>query len=148
MSSPGSEALRIELRPWLVADRVAAGVALCCALVIEVVASRYPEPQPWLGAPLLALLAAWLWYRHRRAAGVAGLSIGPDGRWLTLFDDGSALPSEVLPGTRLLGRSVALRWRAGRRVRHAWLTRWDVPAGQLRELSVRLRAAVLHGDGA
>ncbi len=133
--------LRIELKPWLVADRVAAGLAVCCALAIEVVASRYPEPQPWLGAAVLGLLAAWLWYRRNRAAGVAGLAVAPDGRWLTLFDDGSELPSEVLRGTRLLGRSVALRWRAGRRVRRAWLTPWDVPAGQLRELSVRLLAA-------
>ena len=141
MSSHGSDVLRIELKPWLVADRVAAGLAVCCALAIEVVASRYPEPQPWLGAAVLGLLAAWLWYRRNRAAGVAGLAVGPDGRWLTLFDDGSELPSEVLRGTRLLGRSVALRWRAGRRVRRAWLTPWDVPAGQLRELSVRLLAA-------
>ncbi len=141
MSSHGSDALRIELRPWLVADRVAAGLAVCCALVIEVVASRYPEPQPWLGAAVLGLLGAWLWYRHRRAAGVAGLSIGPDGKLLSLFEDGSALASEVLRGTRLLGPSLALRWRAGRRVRQVWLTPWDVPAGELRELSVRLRAA-------
>lgn len=147
MSSHGSDALRIELRPWLVADRAAAGLAVGCALVIEVVASRYPEPRPWLGAAVLGLLAAWLWYRRRRVAGVAGLSIGADGRWYTLFDDGSALPSELLRGTRLLGASVALRWRAGQRVRHAWLTPWDVPAGQLREISIRLRAAG-HRDGA
>jgi len=133
--------LRIELRPWLVADRVAAGLAVCCALVIEVVASRYPEPQAWLGVAVLALLAAWLWYQRNRAAGVTGLAVMPDGRWLTLFGDGSQLPSEVLRGTRLLGRSVALHWRAGRRVRRAWLTPWDVPAGQLRELSVRLLAS-------
>ncbi len=141
MSSHGSDALRIELRPWLVADRVAAGLAVCCALVVELVASRYPEPQPWLGAAVLGLLGAWLWYRRRRVAGVTGLSIGPDGQLLSLFEDGAALPSEVLRGTRLLGPSVALRWRAGRRVRHAWLTPWDVPAGQLRELAVRLRTA-------
>jgi hypothetical protein len=139
--------LRIELRPWLVADRVAAGLAVCCALVVELVASRYPEPQPWLGAAVLGLLGAWLWYRRRRAAGVTGLSIGPDGQLLSLFEDGAALPSEVLRGTRLLGPSVALRWRAGRRVRHAWLTPWDVPAGQLRELAVRLRAD-FPGNGA
>ncbi len=142
MSSQGSDALRIELRPWLVADRVAAGLAVCCALLILAVGWRYPDPQPWLGVAAVVLLVAWLWYRSTRAAGVTGLSVGPDGRWLTFFEDGSALPSEVLGGTRLLGRTVALRWRAGRGgVRQAWLTPWDVPEAQLRELRVRLRAA-------
>jgi hypothetical protein len=138
--------LRIEFRPWPVADRVAAGLVVCCGLVIILVASRYPEPQPWLGAAVLGLLAAWLWYRHRRAAGVAGISIGPDGQWRTHFGDGSSLPSELLRGTRLLGPSVALRWRAGRRVRQAWLTPWDLPERQLRELTVRLRTASFRDD--
>jgi hypothetical protein len=141
MSSPGYGALRIELRPWLVADRVAAVLSVCCAIVIEVVASRYPEPQPWLGVAALALLVAWLLYRRTRATDVTGLAIGPDGRWLTLLADGRALPSTVLPGTRLLGPTVALRWRAGTGVRRVWLTPWDVPGGQLRELAVRLSAS-------
>ncbi len=142
MSSHGSDALRIELRPWLVADRAAAGLVVGCALLIEVVGSRYPDPQPWLGVAAAALLAGWFWYRRKRAAGVTGLSVGPDGHWLTIFEDGRAIPSEVLRGTRLLGPTVALRWRAGRgAVRQAWLTPWDVPAGQLRELAVRLRTA-------
>jgi hypothetical protein len=139
--------LRIELRPWLLADRLAACLAAGCALTIEVVASRYPDPRPWLGVAALALFACWLWYRRRGASGMAGLVIGPDGRLQTLLADGSLLPSEVLPGTRLLGRTVALRWRAGTGVRHAWLTPWDVPAGQLRELAVRLLATRTR-DGA
>jgi hypothetical protein len=141
MSSTGSDALRIEFSPWLVADRVAAGLVVCCALVIEVVASRYPEPRLGLGVAALALLGAWLWYRRRRASDMTGLEIDPDGRLHTLLADGRALPSEVLRGTRLLGPTVALRWRAGTGVRHAWLTPWDLPAGQLRELTVRLHAA-------
>jgi hypothetical protein len=140
MSSTGSDALRIEFRPWLLADRVAAGLVICCALVIELVASRYPEPRPGLGVAALVLLAAWLWYRRRRSSDLAGLEIAPDGRWQTLLADGRALPSEMLRGTRLLGPTVALRWRAGSSVRHAWLTTWDVPAAQLRELAVRLAA--------
>ena len=140
MSSPGYDALWIEFRPWPVSDRVAAGLVICCALVIEVVASRHADPRPWLGVAALALLAAWLWYRRRRVSDVAGLSIGPDGRWQTLFADGRSVPSQVLRGTRLLGPTVALRWRAGTGIHHAWLTPWDVPAGQLRELTVRLLA--------
>ena len=140
MSSPGYDALRIEFLPWPVADRVAAGLAICCAVVIEVVASRYPEPRLGLGVAALALLAAWLWYSRKRSSDVAGLQIDPDGRWQTLLADGRALPSQVLSGTRLLGPTVALRWRAGTGVRRVWLTPWDVPAGQLRELAVRLLA--------
>jgi hypothetical protein len=147
MSSTGSDALRIEFQPWPVADRLAAGLVVCCALMIEVVASRYPEPRPGLGVAALLLLAAWLWYRRKGAAGVAGIEIDGEGRWQTLLADGRALPSEVLPGTRLLGPTVALRWRAETVVRHAWLTPWDVPAGQLRELSVRLHATRIR-DGA
>jgi len=147
MSLHGYDAMRVEFKPWLVADRVAAGLAVGCALVIEVVASRYPEPRPGLGVAALGLLAAWLWYRRRGAAGVAGIAIDGEGRWQTLLADGRALPSEVLPGTRLLGPTVALRWRAGTVVRHVWLTPWDVPAGQLRELSVRLHATRIR-DGA
>jgi hypothetical protein len=140
MSSTGSDALRIDFRPWLLADRLAAGLVICCALVIELVASRYPEPRPGLGVAALVLLAAWLWYRRRRSSDVAGLEIGPDGRWQTLLADGRTLPSEMLRGTRLLGPTVALRWQAGSSIRHAWLTTWDVPAAKLRELTVRLAA--------
>jgi hypothetical protein len=146
MSSPGSDALRIDFKPWLLADKVAAGLVVCCALVIEAVASRYPEPRLGLGVAALALLAAWLWYRRRRSSDLAGLEIDPEGRWQTLLADGSLLPSEVLRGTRLLGPTVALRWRAGKVVRHAWLTPWDVPDGQLRELTVRLRAVVIREE--
>jgi hypothetical protein len=140
MSLPGSDALRIEFRPWPVADRVAAGLVVCCALVVEAVASRYPEPQPGLGVAALLLLAAWLWYRRQRSSDITALEIDPEGRLSTLLADGRAIPSQVLRGTRLLGPTVALRWRAGSAVRHAWLTPWDLPAGQVRELTVRLLA--------
>jgi MYXO-CTERM domain-containing protein len=146
MSSPGSDALRIELRPWLLAERVAAGLVACCALVIEAVAAQYPEPRPWLGIAALVLLASWAWRRRANAAGLAGVSVGPDGQWLTLFADGTTQPSELLRGTRLLGSTVALRWRAGRNVRYAWLTPWDVSAGKLRELAVRLHAAAIREE--
>jgi hypothetical protein len=147
MSLPGYDAMRVEIRPWLVADRVAAGLVIACALAIEVVASRYPEPRVGLGVAALVLLGAWLWYRRKGSAGVAGIEVDADGRWQTLLADGRTLPSEVLPGTRLLGSTVALRWRVGKEVRHAWLTPWDVPAERLRELGVRLRAARVR-DGA
>jgi len=147
MSLPGSDALRIEFLPWPVADRVAAGLAVCCALVIEAVAARYPEPRLGLGVAALVLLAAWLWYRRKWSADVTGLEIDPEGRFSTLLADGRALPSQVLRGTRRLGPTVALRWRAGSVVRQAWLTPWDLPAGQLRELAVRLLATRTR-DGA
>jgi hypothetical protein len=138
MSLRGYDALKIEIRPWLLADRIAAGLAVGCALVIEAVAARYPEPQAGLGVAALVLLAAWTWHGRRRARGLAGLSIDADGHWHTLYSDGRVVPSRVLPGTRLLGSTVALRWQAAGEVRSAWLTPWDVPAGQLRELTVRI----------
>lgn len=141
MSLHGYDALRIEFPSRLLADGVAAGLAICSALTIEAVAARYPEPRMGLGIAALALLAAWLWYRRRGAAGVTGITVDRDGSWQTVLADGRSLPSQVLPGTRLLGSTVALRWRVGTKVRHAWLTPRDVPAPQLRELAVRLAAA-------
>ena len=135
------DGLRIELRPWLMADRVAAGLAVACALVIEGVAARYPEPRLGLGIAALVLLVLWIWHGRRRNRGVSGLAVDREGQWSTLYSDGRVVPSRVLPGTRLLGSTVALRWEAGDQVRTAWLTPWDVPEGQLRELTVHLVAA-------
>jgi hypothetical protein len=64
MSLHGYDALRIEFPSRLLADSVAAGLAICSALTIEAVAARYPEPRMGLGIAALALLTAWLWYRH------------------------------------------------------------------------------------
>ena len=138
MSSPASVVLRLELRPWPVADRVAAAMVVAAALAIVAVAGQTPEPRPGLGVLALALLGGWLWYRRRAARSIVALAVAGDGRFWTEYRDGRRIDSEVLPGSRRLGRSVALRWRAGRDVRQAWLTPWDVPAEGLRELSVRL----------
>ena len=138
MSSPASVVLRLELRPWPVADRVAAAMVVAAALAIVAVAGQTPEPRPDLGVLALGLLGGWLWYRRRAARGIVALAVAGDGRFWTEYRDGRRIDSEVLPGSRRLGRSVALRWRAGRDVRQAWLTPWDVPAEGLRELSVRL----------
>jgi hypothetical protein len=140
MSSHGSGALRIEFRPWPVADRVAAGLAVACALTVEAVAARYPDAWPGPGVAALLLLAAWLWFRRHRTAGITAIEVDGTGRWRTAFADGRTEASRILSGTRLLGPTVAVRWRAGRSVHHAWLTPWDVPRGQLRELAVRLEA--------
>jgi hypothetical protein len=140
MSLRGYDGFRIELRPWLLADRIAAGLAVACALFIEVVAARYPEPREELGIAALVLLGLWIWHGRRRNKGITGLAVDSDGRWSTLFSDGRVVPSRVLPGTRLLGPTVALRWQAGREVRSAWLTPWDVPEGLLREMTLRLAA--------
>jgi hypothetical protein len=141
MSSIGSAVLRLELHPWPVADRVAAGLVVAAALVIMAVAAQSPDSQPALGVLALGVLGGWLWYGRRSARGIAALSIGEDGRLCTEYADGRRVASEVLPGTRLLGRTVALRWRVGQEVRRAWLTPWDAPESRLRELAVRLRTA-------
>jgi hypothetical protein len=135
------------LRPWSVADRVAAALVVAAALTIMAVAGQTQEPRPGLGMLALALLGGWLWYRRHAARGIAAVAVAADGRFWTEYQDGRRVDSVLLPGTRRLGRTVALRWRAGGEVRQAWLTPWDVPAERLRELSVRLQAARI-ADGA
>jgi hypothetical protein len=61
------------------------------------------------------------------------------GRWLIDSASGRA-EAELLPGSRVLGSSVVLRLRCGRGVQSLWLTGWDLPAVELRQLRVRLLA--------
>ena len=100
MSSPASVVLRLELRPWPVADRVAAALVVAAALAIVAVAGQTPEPRPDLGVLALGLLGGWLWYRRRAARGIVALAVAGDGRFWTEYRDGRRIDSEVLPGSR------------------------------------------------
>ncbi len=138
MSSPGFDALTLEIPRRLLAERATVALVVACVLAIEIVATRYPEGP--VGAGLVAgmLLLAWdrLWVRRAPRVEAAGLD--KEGRWLLRFSDGSTRPGVLARGSRVLGSSVVLRWRTAVGVRSVWLTRQDLDADRLRQLTARL----------
>jgi len=141
MSSPGSVALTVELPARLVAERAALGLIAACAAAIEAVAGRYPDASPGLGLALGALLAAWHAHRVRRRSEVKAVALDGKGDWRLALADGRTVPAVLTMGSRVLGHSVVLRWRAEGRTFGAWLTGLDVPAARLHELRLRLLAS-------
>jgi hypothetical protein len=141
MSSPGSGELTLEIPPRLLADRATVGLVVACAVAIEAVAARYPEGPVGLGAATGVLLALWHGLWVRRSPTVVGATLDRAGRWRLRLSDGRAVAAVLQPGSRVLGSSVVLRWKTGRRVLSAWLTGWDLPPDRLRELTVRLLAS-------
>ena len=141
MSSPGSDALTIDIRSPLLADRLTAGLIVTAAVVIEVVAARHPDARTGLGVASGALLGLWyrLWVRRRPT--LLGAALDGAGRWQLRLSDGRVVPAVLQPGSRVLGSTVFLRWQAGRRAHSAWLTGLDVGPARLRDLSVRLLAS-------
>jgi hypothetical protein len=141
MSSPGSDALTLEIPSRLLADRATVGLILACAVAWEVVAARHPAGPAGIGLVAATLLSAWHWVGRRRGPALIRASLDRSDRWELTLSDGKSVPAVLRPGSRILGSSVVLRWQAGRRVRSMWLTAWDLPPEQLRELTVRLRAS-------
>jgi hypothetical protein len=141
MSSPGSDALTLEIRSPLLADRVTVGLIVASAVAIEAVAARHPDARLGLGIAAGALLGLWyrLWVRRRPT--LLGAALDGVGKWQLRLSDGQVVPAVLQPGSRILGPSVFLRWKTGRRAHSAWLTSLDVGAARLRELSVRLVAS-------
>ena len=140
MSSQGSGALMVELPAWQLADHATLALAVACAAVIEAVASRYPEGPAGAGLAGGLCLAAWQLWRIRDSRRPTRVTVDPDGRWTIESPAGRSL-AVLLPGTRVLGRSIVLRWKTEGIVGSAWLTAADVPAARLRELRVRLLAS-------
>jgi hypothetical protein len=141
MSSPGSDALTIEIPPRLLADRATVGLLAACALALEVVAARHPAGPAGVGVLAGLALGVWYWSRYRWAPALIGATLDGRGHWQLSFSDGRTLAAVLLPGSRVLGRSVVLRWRVGSRIRAAWLTSRDLSPARLRELTVRLLAS-------
>ncbi len=144
MSSPGSAALTIEWPRRTRADRLTAVLAVACGLVVEAVAGRYPGVPAGLGAALGCFFLCWHAWRTRNTGSVTRAILDPDGRW-TLVSPEGPVTAKLLPGSRVLGRSVVLRWQAGRVTRSVWLTGAELPAAVLRRLRVRLMAAGPQG---
>jgi hypothetical protein len=150
MSSPGSDVLTVELPRRLASDRVAAGLIVAAVFAAGAVAARNlaGPAGTWTGIAAGVGLAGWMWWRGRHAARVRSATIDTRGRWHLRLSDGQLAPAVLLPGSRVLGRTVVLRLRAGRVARSAWLTSWDLPDEALREITIRLRAcAVPQGAG-
>ncbi len=139
MSSPGSDVLTVELPARLVAERGSVVLIAVCALAVEAVAANHPEAPVGVGALLGLVLYGWHLLRMRNEGRIRRATLDMRGRWFV--DSSSGREAAVLlPGSRVLGRSVVLRLKSGPGVHSLWLTPWDVPAGQLRHLRVRLLA--------
>jgi hypothetical protein len=146
MSSRNSPTLTLDVRMRR-AEPCAAGLVLvggvCGALLLG--------PTSWTNllaaAGCLAVVgfglwrAGWIGSRHR----VVGLRWLADGRWLLADSRENAFPAELSAGTRLAASVLWLVWRTdlGRR-RSMLLAPGDLPASQLRALSVRLRIEALE----
>ena len=142
MSSPGS-AVTAELPRWPLAERASLVLAALAGAVIEAVAAGHPGVPAGLGVLATASLAAGLAWRRRGQPVAIELSVSGgrlrlgDGRWLTCSTG---------TGSRLLGSSLVLHWRAPGRSGALWLTPVDLPRETLRSLAVRLAAARRDAD--
>jgi len=141
MSSPGSAPIVLELPAWPLADTLALGLVGALGIVVEAVMVR--QPQGVTGAGLLLALALIVWFGSGRRASrrIARATMAADGGWRLTFADGRAAEATMLPGTRVLGSSVLLKWRADGRPASVWLTHRDLPRPVLRALTVRLQGS-------
>ena len=140
MSSPGSDVLTIELPSRLASDRAAACVIVACALAVEAVVARYPGGSAGVGITAGILLAVWHSWLGRKSTSIRTATLDQQGDWQLGMADGRRVAAVLLPGSRVLGRTVLLRLSGGRLTRSAWLTAWDLPARELQRLTVRLMA--------
>lgn len=134
----------LELPAWPMAESVALGVVGTLALVAEGVMARQPQGVAGVGLLLAALLASWLWLRRRPGRRLATAALNPDGGWRLSYADGRAADATLVPGSRVLGPSLVLKWRVDGRRDSVWLTQWDLPLPVLRALTVRLQGADLR----
>ena len=141
MSSRNSPTLTLDVRQRR-AESCAARLVLaggaCGALLLG--------PTSWLGLlaafaglPLIGLglwRAGWIGSRHR----IVGLRWLADGRWMLAGNRESMAVGELSAATRLVRNVLWLVWSTsnGRR-RSMLLAPGDLPASELRALSVRLR---------
>lgn len=139
MSSPGSGVLTVDVPARLIAERASIVLIVACALVLEAVAGNHPDAPIGLGVAVGIILCAWQMWRNSNAMRIRRATLDAHGRWL-VDAAGGRVQAELLPGSRVLGRSVVLRLKSGPGVHSLWLTGWDIPAGQLRQLRVRLLA--------
>jgi hypothetical protein len=129
--------MSLELPRRLLADRLSVLLILGCGVVLEAALWRHPGVPGGAGIVTAGLL--WAWHLRRAREVPAQAVWGPRG-WQLLLADGRRIDANLGRGTRLLGSSVVLHWRAEGRSYRAWLTAADVPRPLLRSLAVRLQA--------
>ena len=129
--------MSLELPRRLLADRLSKLLILGCGVVLEAALWRHPGVPGGAGIVVAGLL--WAWHLRRAREVPAAVVWGPHG-WHLLLADGRRIDANLGRGTRLLGPSVVLHWRAEGRSYRAWLTGADVPRPLLRSLAVRLLA--------
>lgn len=133
--------MTLELPAWLLADRLAVLLVVTCAVVIEAVLLRHPGGVVGPGLLVGAALASWQWSRLKAGRRLRTLTLAADGQWRLQYGDGRTVTAQLARGSRLLGSTVALKWRGLGVPRAVWLTPADLSRTALRGLHVRLSAA-------
>jgi hypothetical protein len=129
--------MSLELPRRLLADRLSVLLILGCGVMLEAALRRHPGLPG--GAGIVIAGSLWAWHLRRAREAPIRAVWGPHG-WHLLLADGRRLDADLGRGSRLLGPSVVLHWRAAGRSYRAWLTAADVPRPLLRSLAVRLLA--------
>jgi len=129
--------MSLELPRRLLADRLSVLLILGCGVILETALWRHPGLPGGAGIVIAGLL--WVWHLRRLREAPTRAVWTPRG-WHLLLADGRRVDADLGRGTRLLGPSVVLHWRAEGRSYRAWLTAADVPRPLLRSLAVRLQA--------
>lgn len=129
--------MSLELPRRLLADRLSMLLILGCGVILETALWRHPGLPGGAGIVVAGFL--WAWHLRRLRDAPTRAVWAPRG-WHLLLADGRRVDADLGRGTRLLGPSVVLHWRAEGRSYRAWLTAADVPRPLLRSLAVRLQA--------
>ncbi len=138
MSSHGS-AVTVELPGRTLADRLTWLLVAVAAVTAEFLVRRQLQAPVGIGLALLVLFGVLqCWSGRCRPTAVTLDRTG----WRLRFRDGSVRTARPGAGTRLLGPTAVLHWRAGHGSGRAWLTPLDLPRPVLRAVILRLRADV------
>ena len=128
--------MSLELPRRLLADRLSALLILGCGAALEAALWRHPGLPVGVGSSVAGLLWAW---QLRRLRQVPMRAVWSADGWRLQLADGRWIEVGLGRGTRLLGSTVLLHWRARGRSFGAWLTPADLPRPVLRSLALRLR---------
>jgi hypothetical protein len=142
MSSPNSPTLTIDVS----ARRAERHVALLTLLAGACGVVLLSALDAWLAGLLVALCVGCIAMGLQRVGWIGssqrilGVTWLADGRWLLRLRNEHIVPAELSSDTRVSRHAVWLSWiTATRQRRFLLLTSLDLPAHELRQLTVRLR---------